>query len=404
MKTLAHTYMMCLLLFVVIVFSIMLYPEEDTTTEDIAQIFKQNCSTTGCHSGRFPAMNLNLEQDKFRESLINASSQQLEHLKLVDPEYPEKSYLLMKIKGDKAIDGVRMPRNAPPLSSMEIETLEKWIRSLKENTAKAEPSAAPKEKPSEGQKSRRKMFTKPSFWGTRLVNLPTDQSIGKSKVLFRISHRYFPAVEEGYDAFYGLDGPAVILLSLGYGISDKFSLSLSRSNRFKEWDLTLKWLFLQQGEMNALPFSAALGVGGAFVTESVPGEKTFRTENLKFIAQLSLAHQFSDSFSILLVPSYSSNTNHWEEASEGTFAVGIGARYMFLNDLSLVGEWIPVLAGYKADRFGWGLGIEKKIGGHVFQVFITNSIGMTSSQYLPGGNLNLLDGEFRLGFNIFRWF
>lgn len=41
---------------------------------------------------------------------------------------------------------------------------------------------------------------------------------------------------------------------------------------------------------------------------------------------------------------------------------------------------------------------------HVFQVFVLNTAGLTTPQYLPGGDLRMSDGEFRLGFNIFRWF
>lgn len=125
---------------------------------------------------------------------------------------------------------------------------------------------------------------------------------------------------------------------------------------------------------------------------------------MKINLQLSLSHQVNNSLSFLLVPSYSSNTNHWEPSSEGTISLGTGIRYMFLNDLSFIMEWIPVLAGYKDNSSGWGLGLEKKIGGHVFQLFVLNTVGLTSVQYVPGGNLRLKDGEFRIGFNIFRWF
>lgn len=77
---------------------------------------------------------------------------------------------------------------------------------------------------------------------------------------------------------------------------------------------------------------------------------------------------------------------------------------MALNDISIIWEWIPVLDGYKKNSNGWGLGVEKKIGGHVFQVFFINSEGLTSDQYVPGGDMKLRDKDFRLGFNIFRTF
>ena len=79
-------------------------------------------------------------------------------------------------------------------------------------------------------------------------------------------------------------------------------------------------------------------------------------------------------------------------------------RYLIFNDFSLLLELIPVISGYKADFIGWSAGFEKKIGGHVFQVFILNSTGLTAPQYLPGGDLDLFAGDFRLGFSIYRWF
>ncbi len=77
---------------------------------------------------------------------------------------------------------------------------------------------------------------------------------------------------------------------------------------------------------------------------------------------------------------------------------------MFWHDVSFIAEWIPVLSGYKADFQGIGFGLEKKIGGHVFQVFVLSSSGVTSDQFLPGGDLSFFKGHMRIGFNIFRTF
>lgn len=362
--------------------------------EEVAAIFKQSCSITGCHAGSYPSMNLNLEQDKFFDKLINRPSEEIRELKRVDLERPERSYLLMKVKGASDIVGMRMPRNAPPLDAVQIEIIENWVKSLKGTTP------APKSAPDLSKQKPRS----PAFWGTRLVNLPTTRPIGGGQVLFRISHRYFPAVKDGYDSFYGLDGPAAIFLSLGYGITDNLSLTLGRSNLLKEAELDLSWRIFDQELNSGLPFSAALHTGTSLITRSQPGESRFRAENWRFNIQLSLSHRINDSISVLLVPSYSSNTNPVDDSSEGTFTLGTGARLMFLRDLSIIAEWTPILAGYKSSFSGWGIGLEKKIGGHVFQVFIINTAGLTTPQYLPGGDLHLSDSEFRLGFNIFRWF
>ncbi len=95
-----------------------------------------------------------------------------------------------------------------------------------------------------------------------------------------------------------------------------------------------------------------------------------------------------------------------EQSVFGRYSLGLGARYMIFEDFSVIAEWTPVLAGYKDDQSGWGLGVEKKIGKHVFQFFVTNAFGLTTSQFVPGGDLGSggFFERFRIGFNIFRTF
>lgn len=380
------------LLCAVFTFSLGYHELQTEIGNEAGEIFKNNCSVQGCHTGKYPPQGLNLEEDRYQESLINISSQEFPSLKLVDAENPQKSYLLMKIKGDKTIKGVRMPANSAPLKEEEIETIEDWIKSLKEVESKKE--AVPEQK----------KIKKPVFWGTRIVNLPTPRTIGKGRLLFRISHRFLPSVDEGYDVFYGLDGPASILLSLGYGLTDNFSLTLARANVSKEVEFSFRWTLLEQTLQRKLPLSLALQSGVSLITLSVPEKSTFRTENLRFYMQVSAAYKVNDSLSLLIVPGYCTNTQPSEDSFQGTLSLGIGARHTIFDDFSFILEWIPVISGYKAAYSGWGVGLEKKIGGHVFQVFVLNTIGITSAQYIPGEDFSLKNGDFRLGFNIFRWF
>jgi hypothetical protein len=380
--------------------------QEGRLQEEVKTILKQNCSVLDCHRGTYPRKNLNLEEDKFLKSLLNIPSQEIPSLKLVDKENPEQSYLLMKIKGDKAIVGRRMPLDSSPLRDGEIKIIEDWISSPAAAQVEQEKILPQIDKtaPETEFKHEKKEIRKPAFWSTRVINLPTTQSIGKGRLLFRVSHRFYPAIRSGYDSFYGLDGTGVILLSFGYGLGDNLDLTLARSKLDKEVELSLKWVMFEQGKILTLPFSVALNLGGSLVTQSQPDRKVFRADNMKFNLQVILSHQVSNSLSLVLVPAYSSNTNHWDSSPEGTFALGTGGRWMIFNDFSIIWEWIPVLSGYKDNSNGWGLGIEKKSGGHVFQVFILNSIGLTSDQFIPGGDFRLKDWDFRIGFNIFRKF
>jgi len=383
---------------------------------NIKSIIKQNCSVSGCHSGKYPAAGHNFEPDKFAVTVVDEPSQEMPGLKIVDAATPEKSYLLAKIKGEPGIVGKRMPANRDPLSEDQIRQIEDWIKSL--GTAQSKADISPKPTPPDrgpalasppgpgegaGQAAMSKGVSKPAFWGTRLVNLPTTTTLGKGDFLFRISHRFQPPVSAGWDSFFGFDGPAFILFSFGYGITDNLMVTVGRSKLYQEWEFNADWAAFEQGEKSSLPFSVTLHAGGSIVSQKEPQGAEW-SGRFRFNALLSLAYQLNDRLSFLLVPAFTSNANFWEPSSEGTFAIGIGGRFMVFDDISLIAEWVPRLAGYKDLYSGWGLGVEKKIGGHVFQVFVTDSIGLIASQYLPGGDLKLGDGDFRIGFNIFRTF
>ena len=386
-----------------------------TMPDNVKAVFKERCAV--CHKGKYPPKQLNLEPEGLPASFLNEPSREQPAIKLVDTASPEASYLLKKIKGTDGITGKSMP---PPgktaLTGDEIALVENWILCLKEDRPAVAfrkvgfgsggffTSSAPTQVPSDTSKKAKSAYEKPPFWGTRLVNLPTGMTMDKGDFLFRISHRLVPSVRTGYDTAWGLDGPAMAFLSLGYGITDRIGVTVGRTGLFKEMEFSSTWLILEQGKNASLPFSAAVNGGLSWVTKKQEGRGAFNSRNFKINAQVILSRQFNERLSVLVVPVYSSNTNHWETDTQGTFSIGIGGRFMFLKDLSLIGEWVPVLAGYKDLANGWGFGIEKKIGGHVFQFFVTDSIGLTSAQFITGGDLRLGKGDLRIGFNIFRTF
>jgi hypothetical protein len=116
----------------VFVFLVNLQSLEEESIEDVYTIIDNSCSVSGCHQGKRPPRGLNLERDQFLDSVINIPSQEVPSLKLVDTEDPEKSYLLMKIIESPEIKGSPMPLFAPSLSSEDIQTIQDWIKSLKE--------------------------------------------------------------------------------------------------------------------------------------------------------------------------------------------------------------------------------------------------------------------------------
>jgi monoamine oxidase len=147
--------------------------------EPVQKIFRTSCSVTGCHQGKYPAMNMSFEPDKIIESTINVPSKEKPDLKIINTAEAAKSYLSMKIRGDKDIAGKRMPLNATPLKDADIQSIQNWINSLKGTPAAALVTQGPAEN---GQK---KKFEDPAFWGTQVINLPTAQMIEIGFNIFR---------------------------------------------------------------------------------------------------------------------------------------------------------------------------------------------------------------------------
>jgi len=395
------------LIFCGVTFSRAAAPGSDESLPDnVKTLLGQRC--TGCHKGKHPPKGLNLEPDKI-QAAIDAPSQEQPSLKIMDSANPESSYLLKKIRGDSDIAGGRMPLRRKALTEAEMDIIKTWLQELIKNEDSGPIFNSPggegdQQTSAQVRPAGRQPFEKPAFWGTRLINLPTTTTMDKNDFLIRISHRFLPKTDSGYDSFYGFDGPAIVFISLGYGITDNLGVTLGRSNLFQEWEFSASWLVAEQGKTASLPVSAALHTGLVWASWKYGDRSRLDSKNFKVDLQLSLSRQVTRRWSLMVVPSFSTNTDHWAPNSSGTFAVGLGTRYMFLEDLSVLVEWIPVISGYKNVQNGWGLGIEKKIGGHVFQLFVANSFGMTSDQFIPGGDLRLNDFDFRFGFNIFRTF
>ena len=367
---------------------------------EVAIIFKEDCSTSGCHRGNYPKKKLNLEEDKFLQALINVPSLEVETLKLVDTKNPDKSYLLMKIRGDEGIVDDRMPVDAPPLKDEEIKIIENWVLSLAEMDKS---QILPKSK-KKARQINKSLYDNFVFNSTQLINLPTPKTAGHKNILFRISHRFDLPINSGFNNYYGLNGPAKILFSLGYGIKENLDVTIGHSNLNHEFELAIKWLPVNQNNKYKFPVSIALLGSGSLITAPEPCKRAWRSENMKFNLQISIARQLSNQISFLIVPAFSSNTKILDPLSKNTLALGTGGRYLFKKNISIICEWMPVLSGYKTSSNSWGLGLEYKTGGHVFQLFVNNSTGLTSDQYISGGDLKLFDNDYRLGFNIFRYF
>jgi hypothetical protein len=343
---------------------------------------------------------MDLSRDQFYASTVDVPSRERPELKRVHPGQPDSSYVVMKIEGHPDIIGTRMPFTGETLSEDEVESIRAWIRRLPENAA--------------GQSAPASTSPAYPFDGWKVINLPTARSLDAGSWLFLISHRFNPPLNQGYDAFFGLDGSGIIYLSLGYAITDDLLVALGRSNASDNVELQTRYQIAQQRGERGGPIG--LGVQGAvnWITEEPPrGTSRLRGEALKFTGQVSLTRDFDDRVGVALVPGITFNPAEAVDSEEALLTLGLGVRWKVYQNLALVGEWVPIVSGYtRTQTFGndirfdtWGGGLEIATAGHVFQIVVSNSVGLASDQYLRGGDLDIrdaLEGDLRLGFNIFR--
>lgn len=364
---------------------------------NVADLFGRSCARVGCHAGSDPQMGMSLEADDFMGYTISQASRERPDLQLVHPGRPDSSYLVMKVRGDEGIVGLRMPMTGNKLSEGEIATIESWVEALGDADPEALAQATVQR-------------TTSAFSGWKVVNLPTTRMVDAKTWLFLIGHRFNPRLMDGYSAFYGLDGSGIILLSLGYAPTSDLLFVLGRSNAADNVEFVGKYRFLKQTLDDAVPVSLAVNGTVNWVTEELGIEDRFSSEAFKVSAQAVVSRELGSRVGVLVAPGILFNPAE-QNADEGPLVtIGLGGRWRFHQNLSMIGEWVPIVAGYtRTTTFGndirfdsWGGGLEIAVGGHIFQIVLTNSVGIATDQYLRGGDLDIRDGDLRLGFNIFR--
>lgn len=92
------------------------------------EIFTPTCAKAGCHSAATAQEGLILEAGQSYGLLVRHPATE-QNLNRVEPGSPETSYLILKLRGDPSITGVRMPEDGPPyLTAEQIDGIAGWIR------------------------------------------------------------------------------------------------------------------------------------------------------------------------------------------------------------------------------------------------------------------------------------
>lgn len=226
-----------------------------------------------------------------------------------------------------------------------------------------------------------------------LVNLPTGLRVPRHRFAYRINHRFARGLTDGdfgdlLGDFFGFDGGAQTGMGLRFGLLSGTQLEVFRvSDRTMLFQLDQS--LLQQG-------SSAVAVA---LRAGVEGRDNF-SEEYSPHAAVVVSRKLGERAALYAVPTWVGNARFGAD-DESSLILGVGARLILGAGVGLSGEWHPRVAGVTDRRDIFAFGIEKRVGGHVFQINFSNDLAMTPGQIARG---QLEPDDLFIGFNISRKF
>lgn len=255
-----------------------------------------------------------------------------------------------------------------------------------------------------------------TFKATRLINGHSIERMQKGQLDFRVDHRFGKFSSGAYNAF-GLDA-SIVHLTLDYGITDWMMVGIGRSPLEKTVDGFLKFSPIRQskGKIN-MPVSASLFLGADMKgLKPITSQDSIFSNRLSYVTQLLVARKFSEKFSMQIMPTYvhrnlvldiapDINGNPVTQNQNDVFAIGIGGRYKFASRVSLNVEYYHSITAHSSNTYNpLAIGFDIETGGHVFQLFMTNSTWNTERGFITATEGQWLKGDIHLGFKISRVF
>ncbi len=232
-----------------------------------------------------------------------------------------------------------------------------------------------------------------------LVGLPTTLRLARHKSAFRITHRFARPLGQGdfgdlVEDFFGFDSGAQIGFEYRFGLFRATQLAVHRTN-----NRTIQFLPQRAGGRPGRRLPARRS------TRSAPIEGTDNfTDSYSPALGVLVSREFSDRAAIYAEPIWVNNTN--PEPSElvddnSSFVRRAGRTRVRLDQHGLRRVRVHAAPGRLRTRASTSSAsaIEKRLGGHSFQINFGNAFGTTFAQMARGG----ID-DWYIGFNISRKF
>src|SRR5687768_1022788 len=236
------------------------------------------------------------------------------------------------------------------------------------------------------------VLAEPDF---RVLNLPSTLRLPLHGSGFQLTHRFNGNLRQGSLSgnagnLFGLDQGAAVGFEYRFGIARHVQAAVYRTAIDKTFQFYGKYDAVRQNDSIPVSLSALVSVEGA---------DNFQERYAPALG-LVVSRMVGDRLAAYATPVWVHNTAAILNIDRDTVFVGVGGRVRVSSTVYVVGEIAPRAGGYSPDKAAYGFGVEKRVGGHLFQINFNNGQGTTFGQLARGG---LADSLF-LGFNLARKF
>lgn len=252
-------------------------------------------------------------------------------------------------------------------------------------------------------------YTTATFKTTRIVIGQSIELPPKGNLLFLITH-HFGAINTGYENLFGLK-QANIRLGLEYGLTSWLGFGAGLNTDKNTWDGFVKVKLLRQSKgARRIPVTIdAFANTAIFTTKwANPDQANYFSSRMSYAFQVMIARKFGNLVSLQITSSMvHKNLVPTSKDKNDIFTLGGGGRIKLSNRVSVNAEYYHLFSGQVVSTNAYdsfSLGIDIETGGHVFQIFLTNSYGEYEQTFLTDTRGKWSNGDIFLGFNISRMF
>lgn len=251
-------------------------------------------------------------------------------------------------------------------------------------------------------------YTDATFKTTRLVIGQSIETPLNGNLIFNVQHR-FGTLNSGWYDFFGLD-QANTRIGFQYGLTDWLGIGIGRSSYKKTYDGWVKVKILRQSTgLRNMPLSIDYYGNMALSAQKWddPDRKNYFSSRLSYANQLLIARKFSPGVSIQLMPTFVHynlvDSAHYDN---DVFSIGAGGRFKISKRVSINLEYYYVISAQTRKLYddAISIGVDIETGGHVFQLFVTNSQGIIEEHFVGRTTGKWWNGDIHFGFNVSRAF